>query len=742
MAIGLFSAVLVVLLYIWVSLHLGDRLGKDRHIRGSKVTQKKHLIKLVKEHNRARRRILKDMPPSYGISYVDFPLGTENTHLCLIGSTGVGKTQALTDILSQIKQFSDRAVIYDKMGSFPPRFYDPKTDILLNPLDVRCPAWDIFADARTLVDWTAIGTIIFPEDPKVPYFSIAAIQVFSISAIRYQEDCEKKQKRPKMSGFIHMLVNTTDTELHELLLGTTAGKHIDPAAQSQTAGVMGTISNGMRSFGYLKDTEEGQKSFSIREWVSDEDREGMVFLTSRSDHHAALRPLLTMWMAIFVNAVQSQSRSNQRRIWFFLDELPSLGRLDVLESALAEARQFGACFVLGIQAISQLRTIYGADGADTVLALTRTKLIFNPGDDKTAEVCSTIIGHREINSKSTNFSMGRNAIRDGQGVQESSQTEKVVLAEELTQLPDLTAILCFPGAFPVAEVSFQYLSLEGKQPPFVEDPLWVNRVNTLYSDDYSSKVRRERFKQNMESFHSERDPHYGDSLTGQEEENTTLEIVQTGGISSQPQTDETHSQNHVMPKTEGDRIDEESYKEGLTRVSSRLKLHGKQKAEAPKGDHRVNGLLSPEQLLYRSENEHIRPKPKPNSNANPKIMQTTIDPISGIVYEEGEVPEENETYDPRFHLLMLNKEDVKDESPKPKSSESGGHKLDHTTAPGFGEGVECETMPYDTGYATIKTRGGIGVAKGLTRSSRIIQPAVETENPEKIINRGDLGCDV
>ena len=52
-----------------------------------------------------------------------------------------------------------------------------------------------------------------------------------------------------------------------------------------------------------------------------------------------------------------------------------------MESALAEARQYGAAYLLGIQLVSQLREIYGKDGADTVLGLAKTKVVFNPGPD-------------------------------------------------------------------------------------------------------------------------------------------------------------------------------------------------------------------------------------------------------------------------------------------------------------------------------------------------------------------------
>ena len=45
-----------------------------------------------------------------------------------------------------------------------------------------------------------------------------------------------------------------------------------------------------------------------------------------------------------------------------LDELGSLQQLPYLTSALAEARKFGGCFVIGVQSIAQLAKTYGFEG--------------------------------------------------------------------------------------------------------------------------------------------------------------------------------------------------------------------------------------------------------------------------------------------------------------------------------------------------------------------------------------------
>ena len=114
-------------------------------------------------------------------------------------------------------------------------------------------------------------------------------------------------------------------------------------------------------------SDEGQP-FSVREWIEG-DGGGFLFLTSRGDQHASLRGMISTWLEIAVNALLSLPRKDGRRTWVILDELPTLHQLPSLRPGLAESRQFGGCFVLGVPVFSALRDLYGRDGAETISGL-------------------------------------------------------------------------------------------------------------------------------------------------------------------------------------------------------------------------------------------------------------------------------------------------------------------------------------------------------------------------------------
>lgn len=500
-AIGVVLSVLVISAYLYISKYIGNTVTKDKHLRGMSIGSYNDLKKSVITYNKEQASKLGiDPNGGYSINGIPYPIMSETQHTALIGSTGAGKTNYLTYLLEQIKERGDRAVIIDKMSSFPGEYYDPEKDILLNTLDLRNSPWDLFNDITDLTEWNNIASIIIeaPKDSTNSYFTDGARSVFALTGYLYTEKCRADRTTPTISGLYNIMVKSSNDEIYEFLNGTEAAIHVHPNSKNQTNGIRGTLANAMGAFTYLPDIKNGQKGFSINKWVENDNESGICFITSRSDKHATLKPLITTWFNLFITTVQAQNRKQSRKIWFIVDELPSLGKLEILNSALAEARQFGVCFVVGIQAVSQIRDIYGHDGADSIMALTRTKVIFNPGDPITADTCSKFIGHREIEQRSTNFTVGRNEIRDGQSVSSRINQERIMIPEQLTQLPNLAAVLVFPGNFPVVETHFEYKKLDQKNPGYIEDPNWSQRVSDRLAIRPNTNTNQSKYKANSQ----------------------------------------------------------------------------------------------------------------------------------------------------------------------------------------------------------------------------------------------------
>ncbi|HLH10098.1 MAG TPA: type IV secretion system DNA-binding domain-containing protein [Terriglobales bacterium] len=66
----------------------------------------------------------------------------EAQHMQIIGDTGTGKSALMFQALRQVRSRGDSAIVYDPAREFVKRFYDPaRGDVILNPLDKRCPYW-------------------------------------------------------------------------------------------------------------------------------------------------------------------------------------------------------------------------------------------------------------------------------------------------------------------------------------------------------------------------------------------------------------------------------------------------------------------------------------------------------------------------------------------------------------------------------------------------------------------------
>ena len=90
------------------------------------------------------------------------------------------------------------------------------------------------------------------------------------------------------------------------------------------------------------------------------------------------------------------AQDDGRRIWVILDELPTLHQVPSLQPGLAESRQFGGCFVLGVQVAAALRDLYGRNGAETISGLCGTRVVLAAPDRDTAQWSADSLGRSEV----------------------------------------------------------------------------------------------------------------------------------------------------------------------------------------------------------------------------------------------------------------------------------------------------------------------------------------------------------
>ena len=450
----------VFLVAFW---YRGARLGRQRRLRGAELVSAAELRRRVRP---AHLRLLDRAPGSgsvrpWRIAGIPYPERTETQHTIVSGTTGSGKTVLISDLVAQIRARGERCVIYDKMGSYTAAFLDPARDVLMNPLDARAPCWSPFLEARTPRDFDMMAAALIPQqkDTVDPFWVTAARQLFANGAGVLREKGVTQNR-----VLVDHLLKTDLTALAQAMEGTVAQSIVDPENPKTALSVRAMLTANLAAFEFLPD--EGTP-FSIREWISRERQDGFLFLTSRGDQHASLRGLISTWLEIAVNAMLSLAQDDGRRIWVILDELPTLHQVPSLQPGLAESRQFGGCFVLGVQVASALRDLYGRNGAETISGLCGTRVVLAAPDRDTAQWSADSLGRSEVEEIAEGYSYGANTIRDGVSLTPRRELRALALPSEIMRLENLEGYLKFPGPWPVASIRLRYVKRPAAAERFV-----------------------------------------------------------------------------------------------------------------------------------------------------------------------------------------------------------------------------------------------------------------------------------
>ena len=427
---------------------LGSGLRRGRRLRGGELVSARQLgRRALPLPQRGLLRLRRAKPKPYEIADIPWPVGAETRHTIVSGTTGSGKTVLIADLVEQIRARGERCVVYDKMGSYTETFFDSTRDVLLNPLDARARRWSPFLEARTARDFDTMAAALIPrqKDAADPFWITAARQLFSHGAAVLWKRGETGNR-----VLVDHLLKTELSALAEAMEGTVAQSIVDPANPKTALSVRAMLTANIGAMDLLPD--EGAP-FSVRTWIESEGK-GFLFLTSRGDQHASLRGLISTWLEIAVNALLSLPREDGRRIWLILDELPTLHQLPSLRPGLAESRQFGGCFVLGVQVFSALRDLYGRDGAETISGLCGTRVVLAAPDRDTSEWSAESLGRVEVEALAEGVSY--DTPRDGVTLSARRDLRSLVLPAEVARLENLSGYVKFPGAWPVARIRLRY----------------------------------------------------------------------------------------------------------------------------------------------------------------------------------------------------------------------------------------------------------------------------------------------
>lgn len=458
---GSIAAIPVTWLVNHYFIKQGKKLSEDRFVRGMRLETPKVLEKELKKAGESSDFC-------FDRQYV-FKKDFEVQHLLLDGTTGAGKSVALRKLLLWIRDRGDKAIIYDKGCTYVSKFFNEKTDFIMNPFDERSVNWDVWCDGKEDTDFENMANALIPMHGEGdPFWVHAARSIFSSASITMSADPERS-----IIKLLEVMLKSNLENLSQYLEGTESEALVSDKNAKTAISIKSVLATYIKSLRFLEGLEfdengKEKQKFSIKEWVAKTDEKGWLFISSNAEQHASLRPLISMWLSIASTSILGLEENYNQRIWVIVDEVPSLHKLPELPETISEVRKFGGCYVLGMQSVAQLRKIYGMNAANEIFDLLNTRLFFRSPSQEMAEITSKELGDQELEICKDNRSVGPNAIRDGATFGFQNVVRRIVTSSEIMQLPDLSCYLRTPGEYPVIKMNLKFDQFDSQAVSFIK----------------------------------------------------------------------------------------------------------------------------------------------------------------------------------------------------------------------------------------------------------------------------------
>jgi type IV secretory pathway TraG/TraD family ATPase VirD4 len=348
-----------------------------------------------------------------------------------------------------------KAIIYDVKGEFVGKFYDPRRDLIFNPLDIRGIRWNVFNEVRTRTDIEALAGSLIPEakGTNEEWWNEAARDVL-IGLLHYT------WQNPETRNMTALWKNITASgpEKAQMLGSIPEGarglSYVAEGNNNQAKGVFGKLMQYAKSFEYLQG--DVGSDFSISRWLTQPEGR-FIFLSNYSDLQDTLRPVLSLFIDFMGKRILAMPDDRNRRLYFFVDEVATLNRLPSLVNLLTLSRSKGGSIWISTQDVGRLDQVYNQNIRQSIINSTGNKLFFAAGDNVTAEHLSRITGNHIVSKPSQSAMISVSNERDSQSFQRREENEDLVMISEYLYMKTLECVIILVDQNP-ARMEMQYVA--------------------------------------------------------------------------------------------------------------------------------------------------------------------------------------------------------------------------------------------------------------------------------------------
>jgi type IV secretory pathway TraG/TraD family ATPase VirD4 len=334
----------------------------------------------------------------------NFPFSDDllSKHLLFIGGIGMGKTNGIFQILSQLRNnmtSNDVMVVFDTKGDFYDTFYRQGDIVISNDEKATGPRekdyWNIFeeinAGINTEEEIVEIARALFFErsnKSSQPFFPNAARDLFSGIMLHFHRMGGVKNNAVLRS----FLDQTPSAEIrailqqHQDLKAMTS--YISDDRSPQTQGVISELQQHLREIFIGNFRIEG--SLSIRQAIRAKQGR-MVFVEYDLGIGGMLTPIYQLMLDMAIKEALSRKKSDGN-VWFIIDEFRLIPNLHHIDDGINFGRSMGAKFIIGVQNIEQVFHAYGEAQAHSILSGLLTTIAFRVNDAATRKFIQELLG--------------------------------------------------------------------------------------------------------------------------------------------------------------------------------------------------------------------------------------------------------------------------------------------------------------------------------------------------------------
>jgi len=369
-------------------------------------------------------------------------------HLCFIGGIGTGKTNAIFQVVSQLRQSlgqDDVMILFDTKGDFHEQFYREGDIVIANDPAMKgvVDRWNLFAEIDTSSEAKLsesifeIAETLFYEKihgSKEPFFPNAAKDLLAAVLLHFN----RADYLPRDNAGLKAYLDGSPIDLLREMLGCypdlKAMETYIAAGSNQANGVFAELQQLSRKTFMSNFAQAG--GLSMRQLVREKGGK-VVFVEYDIGVANMLTPIyrLLFDMAIKESLSRGRSRGN---VWFVIDEFRLLPHLQYIENAVNFGRSLGVKFIIGVQNVSQIDEAYSGLAA-SILSGFSSNFIFRLNDRASINYVQGITGH---NRKAEIYKSG------GSNVVENIREANVVEDWDIARLGLGEAIVGLAGAEP------------------------------------------------------------------------------------------------------------------------------------------------------------------------------------------------------------------------------------------------------------------------------------------------------